>query len=161
MVISLQLRLWLLTPTWTLIALDITKTSSNNNNYCWMRFIGCLQLACEKEEMKIHTSISISLSLILSMISCGGCPSTVQPTDCAVPRISFTVPANLRAIDRGLMVLAISIIWSIVRLPLCLTVDQMRYNITYKSSHNITLESLNHVWKKSTVIFYCQYKLNF
>ena len=45
----------------------------------------------------------------------------VQPTDWHVPRISFTVPSNLRAIDLGLMVLAISLILSSVRLPLCLT----------------------------------------
>ena len=30
-VMSLSLRLWLITPTSTLIILDITKTSSNNN----------------------------------------------------------------------------------------------------------------------------------
>ena len=58
------------------------------------------------------------------MISWGGSPSTVQPTDCAVPKISLTVPASLRAMDLGRMVFAISMICSRVKLPSCLTVNQ-------------------------------------
>lgn len=56
-----------------------------------------------------------------SMISCAGRPSTVQPTLCAVPKISLTVPLNSRAIDLGRITRAIEIISSNVILPLCLT----------------------------------------
>ena len=47
-------------------------------------------------------------------------PSTVQPTDCAVPKISFTTPAKFLDIDLGRMVLAALKISSMVMLPLCL-----------------------------------------
>lgn len=64
---------------------------------------------------------SIDPSFISSMISCGGRPSTVQPTLCAVPKISRTVPFNSRAIDLGLIVRAMDMMSSKVMLPLCLT----------------------------------------
>merc|ERR1719370_2114736 len=54
------------------------------------------------------------------MTSWGGFPSTVHPTLWAVPRISLPVPDSSRAIDRGLICLATSIMSSKVTLPLCL-----------------------------------------
>lgn len=63
---------------------------------------------------------SISPPFIFSMMSCGLTPSTVQPTDCAVPSTSFTVPSNFRAMDRSRMTRATAKISSRVRLPLCL-----------------------------------------
>lgn len=60
-------------------------------------------------------------SFISSMMSCGGRPSTVHPTLCAVPKISRTVPLNSRAIDLGRIVRAIAKISSKLMLPLCLT----------------------------------------
>merc|ERR1712002_537534 len=59
-------------------------------------------------------------SLIPSMTSWGSIPSTVQPTDWAVPRISFITPENSLAIDLGLITLAAPMISSMVMLPLCL-----------------------------------------
>ena len=47
-------------------------------------------------------------------------PSTVQPTDWAVPKISFTTPERCLDMDLGLMVLAALIISSMVIFPLCL-----------------------------------------
>merc|ERR1719282_2148259 len=54
------------------------------------------------------------------MTSCGSIPSTVQPTDWAVPRISFMQPENSRDMERGLITLAALMISSMVMLPLCL-----------------------------------------
>lgn len=50
----------------------------------------------------------------------GSFPSTVQPTETQVPKISFTVPANCLAIDLGCMILAISMTSSKEMCPLCL-----------------------------------------
>ena len=61
---------------------------------------------------------SSSPSRICSMRSCGSLPSTVHPTDCAVPKISRIVPERSRAPDRGLIVRAMEIMSSIVMLPL-------------------------------------------
>lgn len=60
-------------------------------------------------------------ALISSILSWGLAPSTVQPTDWHVPRISFTVPESFLASERCFIFLAIPMIWSIVRFPLCLT----------------------------------------
>merc|ERR1719266_378468 len=59
-------------------------------------------------------------SLIPSITSCGSCPSTVHPTDWAVPRISFMHPDNSFDMDLGRIILAALMISSIVMLPLCL-----------------------------------------
>ena len=68
----------------------------------------------------IHSSGTSNSPLLISSIkSCGGLPSIVQPTDWQVPRISFTVPLSCRAIDRGLIDLAIDRISSKERFPLC------------------------------------------
>lgn len=64
---------------------------------------------------------STAPELTSSMTSCGARPSIVQPTLCAVPRTSFTVPDNSRAIERFLMVRAMLRMSSNVILPLCLT----------------------------------------
>ncbi len=40
----------------------------------------------------------------------------------AVPKISFTVPVSVFAMERKRMVRAMSMIWSSVTLPVCLTV---------------------------------------
>ena len=64
---------------------------------------------------------SSSPSWIWTIKSCGALPSTVQPTECAVPRISRMVPVRSRAPDRGLMVRAMLIMSSMVMLPLCWT----------------------------------------
>lgn len=65
-------------------------------------------------------------SLISSITSCGGFPSIVQPTDCAVPRTSFTEPDNCFAIDLGRICLAIATISSKERFPLCLTENKKK-----------------------------------
>ena len=56
-----------------------------------------------------------------SVTSLGALPSMVQPTDMQVPKISLTVPSNLRACDLSLMTLAMLMTSSKVMLPLCLT----------------------------------------
>merc|ERR1711972_414002 len=58
-------------------------------------------------------------SLMPSMTSWGSMPSTVQPTDWAVPSTSFMVPENSLAIDLGAIILAAAIMSSMVMLPLC------------------------------------------
>ena len=68
----------------------------------------------------------IEPSLTSSILSCGCDPSIVHPTDWHVPRISFTVPERYLDMDRGRMVRAMSITWSMVILPLCLTVRQRK-----------------------------------
>ena len=78
-------------------------------------------LSAKKEIKYLTSGTSISSLLILSMTSWGCMPSTVQPTDWAVPRISLTVPTNSRAMERSRMVRAIFRISSNVMLPLCLT----------------------------------------
>src|SRR5258706_12725508 len=66
------------------------------------------------------SGISMSPLLTWSMTSCGGWPSIVHPTDCAVPRISFTVPARVLASERGRITRAILIISSRGMFPVCL-----------------------------------------
>ena len=72
------------------------------------------------------TGMVIEPSLTSSILSCGCDPSIVHPTDWHVPRISFTVPERYLDMDRGRMVRAMSITWSIVILPLCLTVREKK-----------------------------------
>jgi len=67
------------------------------------------------------SGISISPSSMEDWISRGDSPLTVHPTELQVPRISLTVPANFRAMDRSRISLAISMTWSRVKFPLCLT----------------------------------------
>ena len=78
---------------------------------------------------------SSSPSRICSMRSCGSLPSTVHPTDCAVPKISRIVPERSRAPDRGLIVRAMEIMSSIVMLPLCET------NAHFKHIHLLAVAS--------------------
>merc|ERR1711955_181539 len=54
------------------------------------------------------------------MMSWGARPSTVHPTDWAVPRISFMQPENSRDMERGRITLAALMMSSMVILPLCL-----------------------------------------
>jgi hypothetical protein len=63
---------------------------------------------------------SMSPESIFSMTLCGGWPSIVHPTDCAVPRISFTVPARVLASERGRMIRAMLRISSKGMFPVCL-----------------------------------------
>merc|ERR1719203_2025136 len=58
-------------------------------------------------------------SLMPSMTSWGSIPSTVQPTDWAVPSTSFIVPENSLAIDRGAITRAAAMTSSMEMLPLC------------------------------------------
>merc|ERR1719318_727624 len=51
------------------------------------------------------------------MTSCGSWPSTVQPTDCAVPSTSFMVPENSLAMDLGLITLAAAMMSSMEMFP--------------------------------------------
>ena len=67
------------------------------------------------------SGISISPSSMLDWISRGDSPFTVHPIELQVPRISLTVPASLRAIERSRIVRAMSMTVSSVKLPLCLT----------------------------------------
>lgn len=88
--------------------------------------------------LEILTGIVRVPSLISSILSWGWESSTVQPTDCAVPRISFTVPDRLRAMERCLIVRAISITWSMVILPLCLTTMKelvVKFNMPIRFQH--------------------------
>ena len=55
------------------------------------------------------------------MISWGLLPSTVQPTDWHVPRISLITPSSFRAIERGRIIRAMSTMSSMVKFPECLT----------------------------------------
>ena len=74
-----------------------------------------------KKSRPIYSSAtSTEPSLIPSMTSWGSWPSTVQPTDWAVPRISLTTPARFFDMDLGLIILAAFKISSMVMLPLCL-----------------------------------------
>lgn len=57
----------------------------------------------------------------MTMRSCGASPSTVQPTDWQVPRISLTVPLSSRDMERGRMMRAIPITSVIEMFPLCFT----------------------------------------
>ena len=66
--------------------------------------------------------------VISSILSCGCAPSTVQPTDWQVPRISFTVPERYLDMDRGRMIRAVSITWSMEIFPLCLTGERIEQN---------------------------------
>ena len=76
---------------------------------------------CEKNEICNYCEgISTSPELIPSIMSCGGCPSTVQPILCAVPKISLTHPDSSFASDFDFIVRAISTISSSVTLPECL-----------------------------------------
>lgn len=70
--------------------------------------------------MVYSSGTSISPASMASMTSCGGRPSMVQPTDCAVPRISFAPFASVFASDFDRIVRAISTISSNVMLPECL-----------------------------------------
>merc|ERR1712111_244993 len=63
---------------------------------------------------------STSPLLMSSMMSWGARPSTVQPTDWAVPRISFITPENSLDMDLGLMTRAAPMMSSKEMLPLCL-----------------------------------------
>ncbi|CAL9128289.1 unnamed protein product [Musa acuminata var. zebrina] len=73
---------------------------------------------------KVIKAYSSGTSTSPSEISCwrslGSFPSTVQPTETQVPRISLTVPLRSLAMDRGLMTLAISTTSSREMFPLCL-----------------------------------------
>ena len=80
----------------------------------------------------------IEPSLTSSILSCGCDPSTVHPTDWHVPRISFTVPERYLDMERGRMVRAMSITWSMVILPLCLTVRQRKHFFTSTTTTKCT-----------------------
>lgn len=71
----------------------------------------------------VHTGTSSWPLFIASIQSCGAFPSMVQPTDCAVPRISLTVPEKCLAIDLGLISLAMLKTSSIEIFPSCFTVE--------------------------------------
>merc|ERR1719481_1425538 len=96
----------------------IYKFTSNIHRCCWMdHFLPSNLLGMENFYSEGH---STDPSLIPSMTSWGSIPSTVQPTDWAVPRISFITPENSLAIDLGLITLAAPMISSMVMSPLCL-----------------------------------------
>lgn len=69
----------------------------------------------------VLTGMLISPLLTFSVTSCGFCPSTEQPIDEQVPRISRTAPAKSFARDRPFVLRAISMICSMVKLPWCFT----------------------------------------
>lgn len=66
------------------------------------------------------SGVSKSPLLISSIMSWGGLPSTVHPTDWQVPRISLMVPLSSRDMDLGLIARAMVTISSNDRFPLCL-----------------------------------------
>lgn len=82
------------------------------------------KIKCEGPKLTNYfysSGTSSSPALMSSMRSCGGLPSTVQPTDWQEPRISLTVPSSFLAIDLALMDFAIVRTSSKLTLPLCLT----------------------------------------
>lgn len=87
-------------------------------------------------------------------MSWGGWPSTVQPTLCAVPRISLAPPARSFASDFDRIVRAMSNTSSRVMLPLCLmffsflrsrggSVPKPQYKISRDILRKRTLEGLD------------------
>ena len=79
-----------------------------------------LAAQCEFLVLIYSAGHSMSPLLMSSMISWGARPSTVHPTDWAVPRISFMTPDNSFDLDLGLMILAALMMSSMEMLPLCL-----------------------------------------
>merc|ERR1719204_2668843 len=79
-----------------------------------------LAAQCEFPVLVYSAGHSMSPLLMSSMISWGARPSTVHPTDWAVPRISFITPDNSFDLDLGLMILAALMMSSMEILPLCL-----------------------------------------
>ena len=69
----------------------------------------------------ILTGTSSVPSLTVSIQSWECFPSTLHPTDCAVPSVSFTVPENFLAMEWGLMVRAMLYTSSGDMLPVCWT----------------------------------------
>merc|ERR1712209_41347 len=75
----------------------------------------------QEKRLAIYSlGMSISPALILSITSWGAIPSTVHPTDWAVPKISLHTPLNSLDMDLGLIILAAPMTSSMVMLPLCL-----------------------------------------
>ena len=138
---------------WFLKSLAFSHSSYKKGNY--FRLVEFLAL----------TGMTRVPSLMSSTLSCGCAPSTVHPTLWHVPSISLTVPKDIktfatwssfyllhdymhytypslpcrcRAIERGLIVLAISMTWSIVMLPLCFTTKN-KSTITNLHSKQLTV----------------------
>ena len=89
-------------------------------NMCRRMNLTALAAQCELVVLIYSAGHSMSPLLMSSMISWGARPSTVHPTDWAVPRISFMTPDNSFDLDLGLMILAALMMSSIEMLPLCL-----------------------------------------
>merc|ERR1719322_854589 len=79
-----------------------------------------LAAQCEMFAQVYLAGHSTSPLLMSSMMSWGARPSTVHPTDWAVPRISFMTPESSLDLERGLMMRAALMMSSMEMLPLCL-----------------------------------------
>ena len=103
------------------------KSSNNLLNTC----------SSETKKSTIYSSgISILPERISSRIAEGCFPSIEQPTDCAVPRTSFTVPDRVFAIDRGLIARATFMIDSRETSPRCFTENSTRSNPCLVGHHS-------------------------
>merc|ERR1712066_486788 len=79
-----------------------------------------VQVLVRKRSCSIYSEgQSMVPSLMPSMTSWGSIPSTVHPTDWAVPRTSFIVPENSLAMERGAITRAAAMMSSMEMLPLC------------------------------------------
>ena len=107
-----------------------TKTNSQNAHTTWKRqqFITYKFVKNNQKSTVYSSGISISPARIPSRIAEGCFSSIVQPTDCAVPRTSFTVPERVFAIDRGLIARATLMIDSRETSPRCFTEKSTRSN---------------------------------
>jgi len=93
---------------------------TNETHVQVMRGRGCRRRKTIYNRDVYSSGISTSPESIPSMTSCGGRPSTVQPTLWAVPRISLTLPARFLERDFGRILRAMSMISSRGTLPECL-----------------------------------------
>lgn len=125
--------------------MNIFDNKKDQASLFFNQFISCWRKssALYTRSKCVYAGTSIAPELMSSMTSCGARPSMVQPTLCAVPSTSFTVPDNSRAIERGRMTLAMLRMSSNVMLPLCLT----------ERMSEIVIHSLH--WSRPTLDTHC------
>lgn len=82
-----------------------------------------------------------SIRQVIQHVHCSKCRMNnecqLRSTEENLPRISFTVPAIVRAMLRGRIVLAMSRITSNVKLPLCLTEAYTQQQLTFEQCNNV------------------------
>lgn len=83
--------------------------------------LGLRAVVSDTREGGLFTGIATSPLLTLVDMSRAEMPSIMHPMDEQVPRTSMTVPLSSRASDFVRFLRAMSMIWSRVRFPWCLT----------------------------------------